>query len=93
MTGGSTGGTGGSTALAPQNDNILTSSSASPSVEQVIFQTGITNLIYATRHSRNANYQKVMVNIQLVVFALCWFGMVSPTCLSKSIIVICFRVN
>src|SRR3981189_2314867 len=58
------------------------SSSALVSRESQAFNTGLTNLVSAMRHTQDANFHKVMMNIQLLVFALCWFGMV---CISISI--------
>jgi len=60
------------TVLVPLLSSILPMSSP----ERIVFQTGISNLVYAARHSHDVKYHKVMVNVQLVVFALCWFGMV-----------------
>jgi len=37
----------------------------------------MANLISAIRHTQDANYHKIMINIHFLVFALCWFGMVS----------------
>jgi hypothetical protein len=51
--------------------------SLSAPAEQQVFTTGMANLISAIRHTQDANYHKIMINIHLLVFALCWFGMVS----------------
>jgi hypothetical protein len=57
----------------------LSSSSGSTSglsAEQQVFHTGLANLVAAIRHGEGVSFHKVMINIQLLVFALCWFGMV-----------------
>ena len=41
-----------------------------------VFSAGLESLISAMRHTQDANFHKIMTNIQLLVFALCWFGMV-----------------
>lgn len=55
---------------------IMTSNTSTPAHEIHIFQTGVASLLSASRHYMDANYHKVMINIQHLVFALCWFGMV-----------------
>ena len=69
---------GVSSRFSALNTVFVPSSSPSfiSSLEQIVFQTGIFNLVYASRHSQDIKFHKVMVNVQLVVFALCWFGMV-----------------
>lgn len=52
-------------------------SSSSPSAHLQILETGLTSLLSASRHVKEAKFHKAMVNIQFLVFALCWFGMVT----------------
>jgi hypothetical protein len=52
------------------------SSSSSGSGEIHVFTSGLLNLLSAMRHTEDANFHKVMMNIQLLVFAVSWFGMV-----------------
>jgi hypothetical protein len=47
------------------------------STEERIFRSGIVNLLNANHHSSVANYNKSMLNVELLSYALCWFGMVS----------------
>jgi hypothetical protein len=55
---------------------FLPSSSSTSSPEQVVLLTGLSNLVSATKNINDIKYYRVMVNIQLVIFALCWFGLV-----------------
>jgi hypothetical protein len=56
-------------------------SSAGPSTLSAhaqVLKTGLTSLVSASRHMQDASYHKIMINIQLLVFSMCWFGMVRP---------------
>ena len=54
-----------------------TGSSSSPSAHLQILETGLASLLSASRHVKEAKFHKAMVNIKFLVFALCWFGMVT----------------
>jgi hypothetical protein len=69
---------GGSSSRTSHLAIASSSSSSSPSAEQLVFQSGLINLLSAIRCSNDVNYNKIMINIQFLVFALCWFGMVCP---------------
>ena len=45
-------------------------------LEERIFLNGLASLVRARHYVSAANYNKSLLNIELVCFALCWFGMV-----------------
>jgi hypothetical protein len=45
-----------------------------------IFKSGIRNLLSAYAHHKGAQFNKAILNIELLAFALVWFGMVSGCC-------------
>jgi hypothetical protein len=68
---------GGTMTQLEATPDIVSSTSNSGLTPQVqVFQTGLMSLLGASRHNKDANYHKVVMNVQLLVFALCWFGMV-----------------
>lgn len=44
---------------------------------QKMLRMSILNLVNASRSATDAKMNKVLVNVELLSFALCWYGMVS----------------
>jgi hypothetical protein len=47
------------------------------SPEQHIFCSGLSKLLEASKRNDDLEYHKILLNIELLTFALCWFGMAS----------------
>lgn len=49
---------------------------ASASVAQELFQCGLTSLIRARVHERGKSFNRIMYNMEVLVFCLWWFRVV-----------------
>ena len=56
-------------------DELLVSPDTYP--ETRLLKNGISTLLQAIQFSHDVKYNKIMLNVTLLAFGICWFGMVS----------------